>query len=767
MDNFGKKLGTGNLSTYGEGNYVKGMPAVQTQKYHDFSGGFDAREPAEDVDIKGSPYSINVDVDRQDRLFRVPGTSLLEALAGHAPDQLLIHAGLDLRSEMLLIDAPNLGIKREAATTWINPGLLPGPYYYASYGPTFLFSNGQGQVWKHEAGASTVELTKVTQGSDMCVFAGRVYVGGAVVGGQTQPMGMDWSGPQNYDDHISGLGAGQELLLDDQSVGDRIIATRSMNLGLMAILCRYGVWAGIATNDPLRPADFQPKVKGLGCVVRETARATYAGVLYLSDEGICLFDGNNSTVISPQINDLLLPIDVTKLKLYRATYNPQTQQYILFTPTFTFILDVVRGRWHRRTMTPKDGVPFPQQFHALQWGELVGSWGALVGTWRDLEPAENQKMRMVFLGADLHQEDNTSLTQFGAAVQGLWGTKKIEAPKNDHLVLTKWARIRYHGSGTVRLYLPDFNRDYQVSGVDIVLSPTVPARLAKAGRNFTGLGLGMQLELLNLETRIHSLELDWLPRGPRLSNDVGIPAPVIVVPDQGLRDALYWGRPVRGNVSNANLISQAGQGSTGFSTNFTAGWIAALKRYGMRMQQAGNSPGYWSTGVSMTPGRLVDPAEATIPIIARFRDVEAVIREAGATWGTVAFVIGHEYPWQNAQVDAARIIGFHSLGGPNWCSYYGGNDRTRLRGVDLGVPITQICELMFEIDGFKKEIRWYIDGVLKDTLTVVVADVSAPVTAGIQPFSQLYHVIRPDAGVTLSLYHGLGIGPLVELERLV
>lgn len=744
---------------------------MQTQKFHDFAGGYDARQQAEDIAENASPYAINVDVDRQDRLFRVPGTSLLEANVGHAPTQLIIHAGLDLRSELILIDAPNIGIKREAATTWSAIGLDVGLYYYTSYGPTLLFSNGKGKVKKHEAGANTVEDTLVTQGADMCVFAARLFVGGAVVGGQTQPMGMDWSGPANYDDHRSGLGAGQELLLDDQGVGDRIVALRAMNLDLMAILCRYGIWVGIQTGDNLRPADFQPKVKGLGCAVRETARNTLAGVVYLSDEGVCIFDGNNSNMISPQINDELLPLDYTKLTQYRATYNPQSQQYFLITPTRTFVLDMVRGRWHRRSMIPKDGVPFPAQFHATLWSEMVGTWAAHQATgetWKDLAPAESQAaMRMVFLGApDLHQEDNTSLTQFGAAVQALWGSKKFESPQNDRLVLNKWARIRYQGSGTIRLYLSDFNREYAVSGVDIVLNVSANPRLAKAGRNFTGLGLGIMIELLNLETRIHSLEIDYVIRGPRITNDVGVLPPAVVVPDQGLRDALYWGRPLRANVSNTNLISQAGQGSAGFSTNHTAGWVAALKRYGMRMQQAGNSPGYWATGVSMTPGRLVDPAEATIPIIARFRDVECVIREAGATWGTVAFLIGHEYPWQGAVMDAARVIGFHSLGGANWCSYFGGNDRTRKRGVDLGIPITQLCELMFEIDGFKKEIRWYIDGVLKDTFPVVVADNTAPITAGIQPFAQIYHVIRPDNGVTLSLYHGLGIGPLVELERL-
>ena len=764
--NFGDKYSAGKFKDFGEGNYIRGVPPINTQKFHDFSGGFDARQQAEDIAENASPYSINTDIDRQDRIIRVPGTTLLEAMAGHAPTQTIIHAGLDLRSELLLIDAPNIGIKREAATTWSNVGLAAGVYYYASYGPTLLFSNGLGKVKKHEAGASTIEDTTVTQGADMCVFAARLFVGGAVIGGQTQPMGVDWSGPDNFDDHQVGLGAGQELLLDDQSVGDRIVAMRAMNLSLMAILCRYGIWVGVATGDDLRPADFQPRVKGLGCAVRETAKNTLAGVVYLSDEGVCIFDGNNSNVVSPQINDQLLPLDYTKLTQYRATYNPQTQQYFLITPTGTFILDLVRGRWHRRSLIPKDAVPFPAQFHATLWSEMVGTWGAQVGTWKDLAPSESQAaMRMVFLGQDLHFEDPTSLLQFGNAVQALWGSKKIEAPQNDRLVLSKWIRIRYQGSGTVRLYLSDFNREYAVSGTDIVLNVTANPRLAKAGRNFTGLGLGVMIELLNLETKIHSLEVDYLQRGPRITNDVGILPPAVVVPDQGLRDAMYWARPKRQNVSTAQLIGRVEQGQTGFNATFGSGWIAAIKRYGTFIQEIGNNPGYWAAGIGLTPGRLVDPNEATIPIIIRIRDVVCVTRSAGATFGTVALTIGHEYPWQNANMDAARNIGFHSLGGANWCSYFSSNNRTRLRGVDLGVPITQLCELMVEIDGSKKEIRWYIDGVLKDTYDAV-ADVTVPTIAGINPFSQLYHTLRPDAGVTLQYYHHLGIGALVEIERL-
>lgn len=767
--NFGDKFGSGKFKDFGEGNYIRGVPAPQTQKFHDFSGGFDARQQAEDVAENASPYSVNTDIDRQDRIVRVPGTSLLEAMAGHAPTQAIVHAGLDLRSELLLIDAPNIGIKREAATVWSAIGLDAGVYYYASYGPTLLFSNGEGKVKKHEAGSNTVEDTTVTQGADMCVFAGRLYVGGAVVGGQTQPMGVDWSGPDNFDDHAVGLGYGQEILLDDQVVGDRIVAMRAMNFDLMAILCRYGVWTGVRTGDDLRPADFQPKVKGLGCAVRESAKNTLAGVVYLSDEGVCIFDGNNSNVISPQINDELLPLDYANITKYRATYNPQTQQYILMTPTRTFVLDLVRGRWHRRSLLPKDAAPFPVQFHASLWSEMVGTWAARPAgeTWRDLEPIEQQSaMRMIYLGVDLHQEDATSLTMFGAAIQALWGSKKIEAPQNDRLVLSKWVRIRYQGSGTIRLYLSDFNREYAVSGSDIVLNVTANPRLAKAGRHFTGLGLGVMIELLNLETKIHSLEVDYLQRGPRITNDVGILPPAVVVADQGLRDSPMWARPIRANVSTANLIGQVEQAAGGFGATFPVGWIAALKRYGMTIRQVGNNPGYWSAAIGLTPGRLVDPAEVTIPIVIRIRDVMQVTREVGATFGTVAFVIGHEYPWQNAQMDAARIIGFHSLGTGNWWSYFSSNNRTRLHAVDLGVPITNMSELMFEMDGSKKEIRWYIDGVLKDTFDMVVADVTVPTTAGIQPYAQLYTLVRPDAGVTLDLNHGLGIGPLVEIERL-
>lgn len=721
------------------------MPKTETQKFHDFSGGFDAREQAEDVDLKASPYSINVDIDRQDRIVRVPGTSLLEAMGARSPEQLIIHAGLDLRSELLLLDAPFIGIKRETATVWTDIALDDGIYYYASYGPTILFSNGKGKVKKHEAGAATFEDTNVTQGADMCVFAGRLYVGGAVVGGQTQPMGVDWSGPDNFDDHISGLGYGQEILLDDQTVGDHIIAMRAMNLDYMAILCRYGIWAGIKTGDPLRPADFQPKVKGLGCAVRETARNTLAGVLYLSDEGVCLFDGNNSTVISPQINDLLLPLDVNQLHRYRATYNPQTQQYVLFTPTFTFVLDAVRGRWHRRSMTPLDGVPFPLQFHATTWAEMVGTWAdheATGETWKDLAPAESKAMRMVFIGVDLHQEDATSLTQMDVAVQALWGSKKFEAPQNDRLVLTQWARIRYQGSGTIKLYLSDFNREYALSGADIILSPSANPRLAKAGRSYTGLGLGIQLELLNLETKIHSLELDWVARGPRITNDVGV-ADAVVIPDPSAGGSIIqFVKPDFTVWAGKSMLSQAAPSALL--------WNAATKRY-CRYLSRMNGIDVLMFKTNLEPRALVDPSLPPSGIVLFVSDL---VRAEFTTLGApvtmrASFTLGQTGDISNTVVPPSRI-GFQAVCvaigvQPNWFAYYSNFDHTIVYSVDTGVRCDTPHLLQMEFDGIKHEIRWRVDGVKVASYSPAAG--SAPgqiignvggLPTGNQPFNILY-----------------------------
>lgn len=771
-DKFGNQRGG-----YGKGFPVQTLPAPQTARYKDFSGGYYAGDADEDVPPNTTPGGTDVEVSRKDRIIRAPGTAAFEALAGRSPEQLAIHAGLGFRSELVLFDLPFIGFKREAATTWVNAGLVPGDpvtnmYFYATFGDDFIFQNGAQHVYKHTFGTDSVELVDaVPLGYTMAVWAARLWVGGAIIDGNFEELGLDWSGVNGYLDRDIDNGAGTELLIQDTGLGDRMVALRPMGFDYMAILMRRSIWIARRVDDLARPGDFVPRVTGKGCVHERTAKTTFGGVIYLSDEGVEIFDGNDSQHLSAAIDAEILPLDYANINKYTATYNPQNQRYTLIVPgKGVYVLDMLRKRWFKRTQLAIDVVPFATQFHAQTWAELVGSWDAQASTWKAFSPNEIDTPDTVFLGQmpdtsyAIEKEDKNATAYFGRAQVPLWICPTTEGQRAIDLVTTQELRATYVGSGTLGYQLR--NNDGDLVHVDQAVLPNQAApKTKKMTGMFTGKGVGLALEVGGLLELI-KIELDFRLRGRRIGDGVLDAAGAgTVTPDQGLRDAMYWARPKRQNVQTAQLIGRVEQGQNGFGATFASGWNATFKRYGTMVKEVGNNPAYWAAGIGLTPGRLVDPNEATIPIIIRIRDAVGVIRTAGATFGTVALIIGHEYPWQNAQVDAARNIGFHSLGTGTWWTYFSANNRTRLRAVDTGIPITQVAMLMFEIDGFKKQIRWYIDNVLKDTFNPV-ADVTVPTTAGINPFSQLYHAVRPDVGVTLEFWHHMGIGALVEIDRL-
>lgn len=70
----GDRFGRGQNSDYGTGQFIREVPTIQTVKFRDFSGGYDASDQPEDTVANGSPWSINTYTDRRDRIARVPGT---------------------------------------------------------------------------------------------------------------------------------------------------------------------------------------------------------------------------------------------------------------------------------------------------------------------------------------------------------------------------------------------------------------------------------------------------------------------------------------------------------------------------------------------------------------------------------------------------------------------------------------------------------------------------------------------------------------------
>src|SRR5690606_18505289 len=120
-----------------------------------------------------------------------------------------------------------------------------------------------------------------------------------------------------------------------------------------------------------------------GTVNEETCAVTRFGVIFLSDSGVYLFDGNNAILISKQINQELLPLNLDEVDSYTAFYDPFSKRYFLFTPTGTWIYDLDYTRWYRRSMIAKAAGVLAEQFDKITWGELTGTWADQDNVWAE------------------------------------------------------------------------------------------------------------------------------------------------------------------------------------------------------------------------------------------------------------------------------------------------------------------------------------------------------------------------------------------------
>jgi hypothetical protein len=478
---------------------------------------------------------LDMEVTTKNRLKRGPGTTGVETLAGHTVSQFALHARLGGSAELVFFGPPYLGIKRVGDTVWTDYGIADSgqDFVWSVYGDDLIFANGLDTVWGRSPQSDPFRIPDAPIANTYASFAGRVYAGGAIIEGSYEPMGMQWSDATASIKNWDVLkGGGEEILIDETVPDDRIVANRTMGLGLMAILCRHSVWVATLTGDAFRPADFQPRVVGAGCVNEKTARATPIGVIYLSEDGLRVFDGNQSKMISPRINGELIPLDLVNLPAYSAFYDPLTNKYKLLTPSGAWIYDIANDRFYRSSLIASAGTIFAQQLDGTTWAQLNGTWAELQAAqtrWQDLDTREVERADTVYIatppGGDtvLHKEDPNSTTMFGAPIVPHWESKLTRGSEMNTLITTKGLYLEYFGGGTIRLYVPDNKSEY----VELVSQPLVPA--AKPSTIWlsglhTGLGAGLRAEIAAGATlEIIQVSLDAMERGPRLENQPFFP----------------------------------------------------------------------------------------------------------------------------------------------------------------------------------------------------------------------------------------------------
>lgn len=519
-DKLGRQKGRGD---WGNGAFLREVPMHGIKTYNDFSGGFNAQTARELTPPNASYDMLDMQVTPANELARLPGAVTEEVLGGHDPVQLALHPSLSLTSELVMFDPPYIGVKGIGATVWTDIGLIGGRRFtWTNYGEAFVFLNRAGSVKKREPGSATVEdLDQAPQGVSIATFAGRLFIGGAYIDGNYEPLGIAWNSPNGDLNDWTSQGASFELLLDNVAEGDRVVALRSMGLNLMAILMRKSIWIGRFTGDVTRPADFQPRVAGVGCINEQTARNTHLGVVFLSDTGVQLFDGNGAEMISKPINEMLLPLDKSKLDEYSAVYNPLTRRYSLFTPTGTFILDMEYQRWYRSSIVARSAVLFPTQQAVQTWGSMGGTWADYESTvWGDLAPIEDASGDLWYLGIQagtpaLGKETKDHETYMGIALSPYWSFPFEQGPQRNWLFTIHGILFDYEGVGRVRFYLPNYDGDFAE-----VISQTIAA--ASSPRTFwmpvthTGKGVSAKVEIVTGAPKISAVQLSVMARGPRI-----------------------------------------------------------------------------------------------------------------------------------------------------------------------------------------------------------------------------------------------------------
>lgn len=530
MSNYERKLGNQGYGVFGKGSFIKELPVTQRLTFSDFSGGLDTRDSREDTEQNSSPNALDVEVTKQDRLRRVPGTTTSETLA-RVPEQMLLQASLDYTSELVLFDSPYMGVKRGAVTTWFNAGLPEADRLFAAvnFGGSLVFSNGRVGLYIRESGKDSVELIEHGPAAHtFASFAGRIFAGSSIIGGNREPLGISWSGASSdpkewdvFDENGSQTGAGSELLIDDMVQGNYIVALRTMGLDFMAVMLRHSVWIGRRTQQLLRPADFQPRVSGVGALGEAACAVTRFGVVHLHDSGMYLFDGNNTELISEQINNELLPIDMTQVDSYRVAYNPLTKMVFLLTPVCTWVYDMEKRRWHKRSIVARGASLFAPQLSAKTWGEILGTWAAQDDTaWEDYKSKETAGVDFLYLGnagvvSVLAKEDATSPANFGTTMEPYWELPLLRGDSNQRLLSTSAVILEYVGGGEIAIELPDNDAIFS-EAVATALRPVTTPQTRVIGVRWTGKGASARLTFASGLIEILRVQLEVLKSGMRI-----------------------------------------------------------------------------------------------------------------------------------------------------------------------------------------------------------------------------------------------------------
>lgn len=522
---------SGKFSHWGQGTQVTQIPEKIPITFSDFKGGYNSAPGIEDGPPDSSPNCQDVLVSHSNRLIRMAGgTKVLSLTDIISTTEMVVHESLQNVGELVLFAPPRLGILDADGLGTFDAGLVISPelFRWALYGETLIFTNGRGGVFKRNPGDTSVTPAPgIPLGRTYGVLSSRLFVGGAVIEGEYQPMGIAWNASDVDEDDFDGEGSGYEILLSDAAHGDAIVAVRMMNLDLMAILCKQSIWIGRRTQDPFRPAAFEPRIMGVGGLHDRACLVTPIGMTYLAETGLRTFDGNSSILISNQINNELLPLDFSKINSYRVNYDFKRNWIYLHTPACTWIYDIEYQRWYKIGIANiVDMAIWKNQVDGTTWDDLQSqglTWIDLSNVaWSDLARRESGEGAPMFLQQDgawsfLWSEDSTKQTwplnnplagQDTTPQLPRWEFRHKEGKFDNTLVTIDAVIIKYAGGGDIRCYLPDNDGNPR-----LIFRQTLPAstsgtlRTVQINMVWSGKGASAMIELVSGDLEIAKFQM--------------------------------------------------------------------------------------------------------------------------------------------------------------------------------------------------------------------------------------------------------------------
>ena len=562
MAKFGRfGQGSGKFAGFGQGSFIQKLPNDSGKineipiTFGDFRGGFDSRVLRDGIPANASLNCIDVDVNKKGRLIRIAGNTLINTL-DHSTKQFVLHPSLSGWSELVFFAPPYIGVKRTDTISWINLDIQSTgkPVVFTLFGDQLIFYSGRGDPFIRKPDTTPIAAPTIPGANAYATFANRVYAGGVIIDGEYQPMGESWSGISGDPTDFTGDGSGSELLIDDPTSGDHIVAHRTMGLGHMAILCRHSIWDAQFTGLLNRPADFEPKIVGSGIRDEATARATPRGVIYLSDDGVRLYDGNSSTILSYRINGEILPLSVNS---YSASYDPTRNRYTLHTPTESWIYDLNEDRWIKTSLVAMAGVLFGTQLGGVTWAEITGDWSSYANvTWQDLERHEADDAEMYYLNgtSKLAKHDPAGERFFDLPMNPLWETPQTRGFSLTNLVESKGIIVEYVGAGIIKLGLPNFNSYYETVYPSISCPQQAKPKELWIPIVHTGLTAGISLSILSGNLEIVQMQLLTQAVSPKI-DAADLSAPAIFE-----SDAIVKIRPVFVDSFGAGKAQSLGDG---------------------------------------------------------------------------------------------------------------------------------------------------------------------------------------------------------------